>query len=194
MILHSHYSVAVLANTYLIVPPDRKQCILVDPTVLDVQLLDLIERNSYYVRHLLFTHPSKTRDHGIRTVRKVYDVEMYVPYGGSPAHPAHYVTSESELSLGGYGVRVLPAYDEDNQGVLFEIEGYIFSGIWLGAGVVATDSPQQTRIAFKHRVVDSLAAYPNHTPIFPYQGPPTTLGIERCCSPAFMEYSAAEAE
>jgi hypothetical protein len=179
----------VLANTYLIVPPDPSESILVDPSVLDVQLLDLVERHGYYVRHLLFTHGTHTRAQGIRTIRRVYDVDMYVPHGGSPPYACTYVREGTELHIGGCTVTVRDPRDEGGEGVLYDIEGYLFTGVWLGAGVVGTDSPHQTRIARKHDVVDRLAGYPDHTPIFPYLGPPTTLGIERQVSPAFTDYS-----
>lgn len=189
MTVYSHYAVAVLANTYLIAPPQQDECILIDPQALDVPLLELIERNGFTIRHLLFTHPSHSRAHGIRTIRKVYDVELYVPHGGSPAYRSNYVSADDELELGGAAVRVLSAQDDEAQGVLYDIEGTLFSGVWLSAGVVATEAPQHTRVTFKHRLVETLTGYPDRTPILPFRGPPTTLGVERRSSPAFTDYS-----
>ena len=56
MKLFFHFSVSGFSNTYLLGKEDQGDAIIVDPGVMNVPLLNMIEGNGYYVRSILVTH------------------------------------------------------------------------------------------------------------------------------------------
>ena len=53
MKLFNHFAAVGFSNTYLVGGDNEKDAILIDPGVMDVPLLNLIEDNGYYIRHIL---------------------------------------------------------------------------------------------------------------------------------------------
>jgi glyoxylase-like metal-dependent hydrolase (beta-lactamase superfamily II) len=80
--VYFHYCLYGFSNCYILgtdIAPDNSQrdCIIVDPGCMDEKILRFIETNSYAVRGILVTHDHQNHVHGIRTLKKIYDTEIY---------------------------------------------------------------------------------------------------------------------
>ena len=77
MKLYFHFAVFGFSNTYLIGNEDGGDAILVDPGVMDIELLRLIESNNFHIKHILITHSHTAHISGLETLKKIYDFQIY---------------------------------------------------------------------------------------------------------------------
>ncbi len=183
MKVFTHYSVANLANTFLLAPEGPGPAIAVDPGVLDVPLLQLIEDRGYYISHILVTHPEETQLRGIRTILRVYDAKIYAATPRVLSFPAHRVEDGDVLDLAGFSVEVIsvPSYLRD--AVVYRINHVLFPGRVLSAGVIGEVANPYVRSLLVGLVRRKLLSLPPETLVFPFLGPPTTIGIESETNP-----------
>lgn len=183
MKVFTHYSVDSLANTFLVAPEGPGAAIAVDPGVLDVPLLKLIEDRGYYIRHILVTHPEGTHLRGVRTIMRVYDATIYAATPRVLSFAANRVNDGDVLDLDGFEVEVVsvPSYLRD--AVVYRIRHVLFPGRVLSAGVIGEVANPYVRSLLVGLVRRKLLALPPETLVFPFIGPPTTIGIESETNP-----------
>ena len=66
-----------VTNTYLLHQDGEKNAVIVDPGRFDLDLLNLVEENGLYVSNVLLTHSHINHTHGIPTLMKIYDAQIY---------------------------------------------------------------------------------------------------------------------
>jgi hydroxyacylglutathione hydrolase len=77
MMIHCHFAVVGLSNSYLIGPKGGGDAMLIDPSRFDIPLLNMIEDNHYYIRWVLVTHNHENHIRGLKTLLKIYDAKVY---------------------------------------------------------------------------------------------------------------------
>jgi glyoxylase-like metal-dependent hydrolase (beta-lactamase superfamily II) len=179
----THYSVEALANTFLVAPNDPGAAIMVDPGVLDVPLLKIIEDRGYYVKHILVTHPEEMNLRGIRTIMRVYDATIHAATPRVLSFPAHRVNDGDRLDLDGFDVEVIsvPSYLRD--AVVYRIHHVLFPGRVLSAGIIGEVANPYVRSLLVGLVRRKILTLPPETLVFPFLGPPTTIGLEAETNP-----------
>ncbi len=183
MKVFTHYSVDNLANTFLVAPDGPGAAIVVDPGVLDVPLLKLIEDRGYYIRHILVTHPEEIQLRGIRTIMRVYDATIHAATPRVLSFPANRVNDGDTLDLDGFEVQVVSVPSYLREAVVYRIRHVLFPGRVLSAGVIGEVANPYVRSLLVGLVRRKLLVLPPETLVFPFLGPPTTIGIESETNP-----------
>ncbi|MFP4431289.1 MAG: MBL fold metallo-hydrolase [Spirochaetaceae bacterium] len=183
MKVFTHYSVDNLANTFLVAPEGPGAAIAVDPGVLDVPLLKLIEDRGYYIRHILVTHPEEMHLRGIRTIMRVYDATIHAATPRVLSFPANRVNDGDTLDLDGFEVEVISVPSYLREAVVYRVRHVLFPGRVLSAGVIGEVANPYVRSLLVGLVRRKLLTLPPETLVFPFLGPPTTIGIESETNP-----------
>ena len=184
MKLYFHFAVVGFANTYLIGPPKGGEAILVDPGIMDKELLTLIESNHYYIRTILVTHHHNSHVKGIRTLRKIYDADIYAfsPYildfPSIPIKDGDRFSAASNIEV---EVIEVPGHSSDS--LVYHIGGMIFTGDVLAAGRAGNTKNSFSRALLLRSISEKLFTLPDTTLVLPGHGPPSTLNAERMFNP-----------
>jgi hydroxyacylglutathione hydrolase len=192
MKLFSHFAVIGFANTYVIGPDGGGDAVIVDPGVMDTELLQLVEGNQYYVRYVLVTTPHEAHVQGLKTLLRIYDAAIYSGAATVLDFPGTQVHDGETLDLSGFKVDVFNVSGHSKDSIVYKIEDALFTGDAIGAGRMG-DSPNAYASAIlKSTIQEKIAPLPDSLLIFPGHGPPTTMEAERKFNPAFASSGPGE--
>ena len=184
MKLYFHFAVVGFANTYLIGPPDGGDAILVDPGIMDKELLTLIENNRYYVKTILVTHHHNSHVKGIRTLKKIYDADIYsfspyiLDFPSIPIKDGDKFNAASDIEV---EVIEVPGHSSDS--LVYHIGGMVFTGDVLAAGRAGNTKNSFSRALLLRSIDEKLFNLPDTTLVLPGHGPPSTLKAEKMFNP-----------
>lgn len=184
MKLFFHFAVVGFANTYLIGQENGGDAILVDPGIMDTELLNLIESNGYYIRSILVTHQHTSHIKGIRTLKRIYDADIYsfhpyiLDFPTIPLKDGDRFTCASGIEVEVFEV---PGHSPDS--LVYHIGGMIFTGDVLEAGRVGTTKNSFTRAVLLRSISEKLFSLPDSTILLPGHGPPSILRAEKMYNP-----------
>lgn len=184
MKLFSHFSFESLSNVYLIGPDDGGEAMLLDPMSFDVPLLQIVESEGYYIRHVLLTHANDAHLPGLRTLRRIYDCTVYAAHatvlGEASVSVAH--GERLELCCGAIDVIGLPGHGSDT--LAFATGGFVFTGIGMSAGEYGRVANPYAKAILLDNIRERILTLPEETVILPFYGPPSTIGVEKRTFPA----------
>lgn len=179
MRVYSHYAVDTLSNTYMVGLPGGK-AFLVDPSVFDVELLELIEHHHYNVGCVLLTHNEEAHLAGLRALMRVYTgIQVYTTVPRVLSMAASLVAAGDRVDLCGAKATVigLPGHGRDR--VAYYVGGFLFCGPAFSAGEVGRVPNPYAKAMLLADIAGSLFTLPEETVILPFYGPPTTIGVEK---------------
>ncbi len=177
MKLFNHFTAVGFSNTYLIGPDMGGDAILVDPGTLDVQLLQLIEDNDYYVRHVLITHAHPNHFRGIKTILKIYDSTIYSKVSSLEGIPCTPV-DEGEIQLGDFTLEAISVNGHSFDSLVYRCGHFYFTGDVLSAGRTGTTQDKYTKALLMGELESKLFNRDGHGILLPGHGPPTTIKAE----------------
>ncbi|HKK65845.1 MAG TPA: MBL fold metallo-hydrolase [Clostridia bacterium] len=184
MKLYFHFAVVGFANTYLIGPNGGGDAIIVDPGIMDKELLTLIEGNKYTVRTILVTHHHNSHVKGIRTLKKIYDADIYAfsPYIiDFPSIPIK--DGDKFTAASGIEVEVIEVPGHSSDSLIYHIGGMVFTGDVLAAGRVGNTKNSFSRALLLRSISEKLFSLPETTLVLPGHGPPSSLKAEKMFNP-----------
>ena len=179
MRVFSHYVVETLSNTY-VVGLTNGDAILIDPSVFDAELLELIEDYEYTVAAVLLTHNDEEHLAGLRVLSRVYgpvQVCSAVPRVAGLA--TRLVTAGDEIDFSGKTVSTFGMPGQGRDRLAYYMGGFLFCGPAFSAGEVGTVSNPYAKAVLFTNIAESVFTLPDETVILPFYGPPTTVGVER---------------
>jgi len=182
-----HFSVIGFSNSYII-GNDNGDAILIDPGHMDLQLLDIIESNHYYIKHILITHRHKSHTHGIETLLRIYDAEVYAFSSfGIYDFPVHALSDGEIITLSGIAVecRLVPGHSADS--LVFIIDKSIFTGDVLLSGRIGKTDSELSQSLLLRSIKKKILPLDDRMLIFPGHGAPTTLKIEKLFNQNLIE-------
>lgn len=184
MKLYFHFAVVGFANTYLIGPNGGGDAILVDPGIMDKELLSLIEGNKYTIRTILVTHHHNSHVKGIRTLKKIYDADIYafspyiIDFPSIPIKDGDKFTAASDIEV---EVIEVPGHSSDS--LIYHVGGMVFTGDVLAAGRVGNTKNSFSRALLLRSISEKLFSLPETTLVLPGHGPPSSLKAEKMFNP-----------
>jgi glyoxylase-like metal-dependent hydrolase (beta-lactamase superfamily II) len=180
---YSYYSVTHFSNSYLLGGEAGRDALLIDPGIFDEGLLALVEGNGWYVRHVLLTHSHLAHVNGLRTLRKVYDLQIHAMDPTAVEFPTEPLEETDSLSLCGFLIRVLATPGHSNDSLCFLIGRMLFSGDTLSAGGIGETASAFERALLLSSIRTKLLGLPPGVFLFPGHGPPSTLEVEKRFNP-----------
>jgi glyoxylase-like metal-dependent hydrolase (beta-lactamase superfamily II) len=174
-----HYSVENFSNTYVIGPEEGGDALLVDPGVLDVRLLEAIESNAFTIRWVLITRCQPNHVRGLRTLKKVYDAEIYSRQANVLGFECQLVKAGSHLQLGPYQVDCLCYPELSHDTVVYKLENWVFCGDLISAGKPGKTTSPYAQANLAVALERRFFTWQDDLLVFPGEGPPTTLRSEK---------------
>ena len=189
MKFYNYYSVTHFSNCYLLGGEAGQDALLIDPGIFDEGLLALIEGNGWYVRHVLLTHAHLAHVNGLRTLGKVYDLQIHALQPEAVEFPAGALQETDSLHLCGFTIRVLATPGHSNDSACFHIGRMLFTGDTLSAGGIGETASTYERALLLSSIRSKLLGLPDEVFLFPGHGPPSTLEVEKRFNPYLVDDS-----
>jgi glyoxylase-like metal-dependent hydrolase (beta-lactamase superfamily II) len=180
--LYFHYCTFGFSNAYILGTDDTaeaKEAIIIDPGSMNETILGYIEDNEYTLKGVLVTHDHLNHVHGLKTLKSIYNVDIYSINPLICDHPTTLVRDGEKIKIGPFKIEVIliPGHSADS--AVFKIEHFLFTGDALSAGLVgrtaSTYAAANQITALRHKIF----SLPGDYTVLPGHGPPTTLEAER---------------
>lgn len=179
MKLFFHYCVQSFSNTYLVGEEDGSDALLVDPGSMDVNLLNLIEKSDYYVRAILLTHNHRNHVHGVRTLMKIYNADIYSSSTEIEGYRCKVVKDGDHISFNGKDIEVLSVPGHSSDSVAYKIDHLIFTGDAISAGFVGETVSAYGKKQLVSSIRQKIMSQCDECVLLPGHGPPSTVRAER---------------
>ena len=182
-----YFAVIGFSNTYLIGPDEGGDAVIVDPGVMDVDLLKLIENNDFYIRSVLVTNTHEAHINGLKTLFRIYDFTLYGGAKDVLDYPCRQIGDGEKIDLSGIEVTAYNVSGHSKDSMVYKIGDMLFSGDAVGAGRLGDSPNNYAKAILKHTITEKIGPMDPVTHIFPGHGPPSTLRVEKQFNPAFID-------
>ncbi|MDR1900469.1 MAG: MBL fold metallo-hydrolase [Treponema sp.] len=181
MKLFFHYCTFGFSNCYVLGSDDGpvREALVIDPGSMDEQILSFIEGNGYAVRAVLVTHDHLNHVHGLRTLRRIYDAEIYAVNHVIQEIRTNLVRDGDTVTLGAFKAGVISVPGHSSDSAVFRIGSLLFTGDSLSAGLVGRTASSYGAAIQMNALRSKILSLPGNYMVFPGHGPPTTLEAER---------------
>jgi hydroxyacylglutathione hydrolase len=187
MKLFYHFIPIGFTNAYLVGPDGPGDAILIDPGGFDVNLLTLIEHHGYYIRSVLVTHEHEDHTRGIKTIRKVYDAEIFAANPLINDYPVTQILPDTEYTISGFTFKVIGVPGHSGDSVAFLLDHVLFIGDSLNAGLIGTTYNSYAKALLLKNLHEKILTLPDSVIVLPGHGPPTTIYSEKMFNPVLKE-------
>jgi len=178
MKLFFHFAYTNLSNTYLIGPEDNGDAIIIDPGVMDIKLLGIIEGHGYYIRNILLTHAHEGHAMGLKTLLRIYKADIYSGCDKIMGIPAKKIQHGDTLALDNFTVDVIGLPGHTGDSLSYKIKDMVFTGDALGAGTVGPTVHGYAHAMNINSLNERILSLDENLLIFPGHGPPSTVKAE----------------
>jgi glyoxylase-like metal-dependent hydrolase (beta-lactamase superfamily II) len=156
-----------------------REVIIIDPGNMDEQILNFIENNEYTLRGVLITHDHLNHVHGLRTLKRIYDVEIYAVNHIILEHKTNLVRDGDVLNIGPFRVGVISIPGHSSDSAVFSVDHFLFTGDVLTAGMVGRTASVYGAAVQMTALRSKILSLPGDHLVLPGHGPPSTLETER---------------
>ena len=156
-----------------------RDAIIIDPGSIEGIIPKTIENNNYNLAAVLVTHDHPHHVKGIRTLKRIYDVEIFGINQNIQEHKATRVKDGDKINLAGFDIEVISIPGHSSDSAVFLIGTMLFTGDVLTAGLVGTTSSSYGAATQMNKLRERLLSLPGDYIILPGHGPPSTLEAER---------------
>lgn len=155
------------------------EALIIDPGGIDSQTLHFIEDYNYTPVGIFVTSDQDDHTKGIRTLKKIYDVEIYAINTEIADFKTRPVKDGERVQAGSFTVDVvaLPGHSPDS--AVYCIGGFLFTGDSLSAGLIGTTTNSYGAALERTALRGKILSLPGNFVILPGRGPPTSLAAER---------------
>jgi len=166
---------------------ELKEAILIDPGCIDEKIIDFIERNDYALRGILITHDHQNHIHGLRTLKKIYDVPIYALNHEVAELKTVLIKDGDILKVGPFTVEVfsIPGHSADS--AVFRIANLLFTGDAMTSGLVGSTNSSYGAALEVSSLRSKVLSLPGNYVVLPGHGPPSTLEAERRFNTGFEQ-------
>jgi glyoxylase-like metal-dependent hydrolase (beta-lactamase superfamily II) len=160
-------------------PGENRDAILIDPGDMDAEILEYIESNDYWLRAVFITHDHPSHVRGLRTLMRIYDVDIYAVNHLIMDRKTNVVKDGDTLTIGPFTVEVISVPGHSADSVAYKIDHFLFTGDVLSAGLVGSTASSYGAALQMSAIRGKLLSLPGNFVILPGHGPPTNLEAER---------------
>ncbi|MDR0387293.1 MAG: MBL fold metallo-hydrolase [Treponema sp.] len=187
MKLFVHYCLPGFNNCYILGTGEAdlpngeasREAIIIDPGVMDEEILNFIERNDYALRGVLLTHDHRSHVRGLRTLKRIYNAEIYAVNPLILDQKATLIRDGDILSIGPFRIEVISVPGHSSDSAVFKVDNLLFTGDAISAGLVGTTASSYGAAIQITALRSKILSLPGDFTILPGHGPPTSLEAER---------------
>ena len=189
MKLYFHYCSFGFSNCYVLGEDEGTDAVIIDPGCMDTQILHFIESNDFILRAVLITHDHRGHVQGLRTLRRVYNADIYAINRSVFDYDTKPVKDGDKFNIGPFRFEVISIPGHSADSVVYRIDNMLFTGDALTSGLVGiTDSAYGAKTQM-NTLRSRLLSLPGDYTVFPGHGPPSTLECERRYNIGVSQYS-----
>ncbi|MDR0554030.1 MAG: MBL fold metallo-hydrolase [Treponema sp.] len=156
-----------------------RDALIIDPGSMDEALLNFIEKSDYTLRGILITHDHRSHVQGLRTLKRIYDVDIYAVNHIIQDHRTNLVKDGDTRRIGPFTVEVISVPGHSADSAVFKIDRLLFTGDALTAGLVGSTVNSYGTTVQMTALRSKIFSLPGDFTILPGHGPPSTLDVER---------------
>jgi glyoxylase-like metal-dependent hydrolase (beta-lactamase superfamily II) len=180
-----HYCTYGFSNCYILGAEGKTKedgpgiAVIIDPGNMDEQILNFIESNDYSLKAVLVTHDHVNHVHGLKTLKRIYGVEIYAVNHVIQDHKTSLVHDGDVIEIGPFraGVISIPGHSSDS--AVFRVDRLLFTGDALTAGLVGRTASGYGAVVQMNALRSKILSLPGDFIILPGHGPPSSLEAER---------------
>jgi len=189
MKLFFHYCSFRFSNCYILGADNCSDAIIIDPGNMDEHILEHIEKNNLNLRAVLVTHDHIGHVHGLRTLLRIYQVEIFAINRTVLDNRTTPVKDGDRIGIGPFTVEVfsIPGHSADS--AVFKIDNLLFTGDVLTTGMVGTTASAYGSTTQINKLRSRLMSLPGDYTVLPGHGPPSTLEAERRFNTGITRYN-----
>ena len=179
MKVYFHYSVDGFSNGYLVGNEKTGQAIIIDPGVMNDQLLRHIEKNRFRVEAVFVTHNHESHHRGLKPLQRVYAPKVYAADAELNGQKTVILQGDGSFAASGFAVRyyAVPGHSPDS--LMYQVENIIFTGDALSAGRLGVTNNMYGKRNLLIHLKNKLLSQDDATILMHGHGPPSTVGSER---------------
>lgn len=179
MKMYFHLNLEGFSNCYLIVNEITKEAIIVDPGIVTSQIIENIEMGGYKLTSVLVTHNHGSHVHGLQTLQKIYNLEIYAADWEVAGEKTNVLRDEGIIQTAGLtvGYMSLPGHTPDS--MVYKIGNILFTGDVISAGKIGSSNTFFSKKALIKNIHQKILSQQEDTILMPGHGPPTTVGAEK---------------
>lgn len=182
-----NFSLSGFSNSYLIGPDNGGDAFVIDPGEMNLKLLNLIEDNNFYLKHILITHNHKPHIGGIRTLLKIYDAEIYSSSKTILGYSSNIIHPGTTLNISGIEIKVMEFSGYTKDSLIFKMGKMLFTGDTLRAGSIGEEENRETIASLSKSISDGIRNMDDSILVFPSHGPPSTIKAEKDFNPELFQ-------
>ncbi|MDR1389383.1 MAG: MBL fold metallo-hydrolase [Treponema sp.] len=165
-----------------------RDAIVVDPGSVEQPMLGFIEKHDYTVRGILVTHDHIGHVHGLRTLKRIYDAEIYAVSPMVREYKTRILKDGEILHLGSIDAEVITVPGHSSDSVVFRVGHTLFTGDAISAGNVGSTISSYGMTIQINALRSKVLSLPGDHILLPGHGPPTSLDAERQFNAGIQEY------
>jgi hydroxyacylglutathione hydrolase len=173
------FSNCYVIGTDRIKPGQQNAAVIIDPGSIENVILDTIENNNMDVKAVLITHDHLSHVRGLRTLMRIYNIEVFAVNQSILDHKTTVVKDGDRLFIGGFTVEVISIPGHSSDSVVYRVGDMLFTGDVLTAGLVGSTASAYGAATQMNNLRSRLLSLPGDYIVLPGHGPPTTLEAER---------------
>jgi glyoxylase-like metal-dependent hydrolase (beta-lactamase superfamily II) len=195
MKLYFHYCSFGFSNCYVLGEkkyPERAEsqmnAVIIDPGSIDEQLLEFIESNNLNIIAVLITHDHLGHVHGLRTLRRIYQTEIFAINRSVLDARTTPVKDGDRIDIDPFIVEVISIPGHSADSAVYRIGSLLFTGDVLTSGLVGSTVSAYGATTQVSKLRSRLLSLPGDYTVLPGHGPPSTLEAERRFNAGIMNY------
>ena len=177
MKLYVHFCAFGFSNCYIL--GDGNEAIIVDPANMDEAILKNIEDNDYILIGVLITHGHLNHVHGLNTLMRVYDTDIYSISPDVRGHKTIPVRDGETIRIGNFIIEVIAAPGHSADSAVFKVDNMLFTGDAMTAGLIGRTASVYAAANQMTALRGKILSLPGDYSVFPGHGPPSSLDAER---------------
>ena len=181
MKLYCHYCSFGFSNCYILGAEDQgaNDALIIDPGVMDSQILDYIENRNFNLAGVLISHDHLNHVHGLRTLMRIYNTKIYAVNRFVREYETYHIKDGDNLKIGGFQAEVISIPGHSSDSVVFRIEKMLFTGDVLTAGLAGRTASAYGAALQANTLRSRILSLPGDFTVLPGHGPPSSLEAER---------------
>jgi glyoxylase-like metal-dependent hydrolase (beta-lactamase superfamily II) len=173
------FSNCYVIGTDRIKPGQPNAAVIIDPGSIENVILDTIENNNMDVKAVLITHDHLSHVRGLRTLMRIYNIEVFAVNQSILDHKTTVVKDGDKLFIGGFTVEVISIPGHSSDSVVYRVGDMLFTGDVLTAGLVGSTASAYGAATQMNNLRSRLLSLPGDYLVLPGHGPPSTMEAER---------------
>ena len=190
MKIYYHYSKDGFSNGYLVGNEKTGEAVIIDPGVMNNELLDHIEQNHFRLDAVLVTHNHESHHRGLRPLLRIYAPRVYAADTELKGRKTVLLQGDGTFAAAGFAIRYFAVPGHSPDSLMFQIENVLFTGDALSAGRLGTTNNMYGKRNLLTHLKNKLLSQNDDIIIMSGHGPPSTVGAERLYNAELMEGSS----